>query len=264
MTQRRWCDLYLPAVRRDAAWELFHENSKLSPFDPPMSDEQAAALSGQIGETLHYSQYPAVKLPEELDPISLPLSLALARRSTPAALERRQLTLQQLAVLLYCAYGVTDEAGPDGGERSQRTVPSAGSLYPLELYFHTRSVDGLPPGLYHFNPVDNELRRLRDGDQTAKLGSALVHKHLAVTTSLVLFVGAMFERTVKRHDERGYRYALLEAGHVAQNLGLAAVGLGLGCVHVGEYHDRKIDALLGFDGLSQSTVYMAAIGGVAG
>ena len=77
----------------------------------------------------------------------------------------------------------------------------------------------------------------------------------------MFFMTAMFERTVFKYGDRGYRFTFLEAGHVAQNMSLVATALGLGCVNIGGFYDREIDEFLGIDGLTHSTLYMLAIGG---
>jgi SagB-type dehydrogenase family enzyme len=84
---------------------------------------------------------------------------------------------------------------------------------------------------------------------------------LAQGASLIIFLTAIFERSTFKYGERGYRFILLEAGHVAQNLNLVANALGLGCANIGGYFDREIDDLLELDGVTHSTIYMIAIGG---
>jgi SagB-type dehydrogenase family enzyme len=264
MTRRDFSALCLDLPTDEAAWEVFHENSKLGRFYRDLSPGQAAAWTAQVAPALGYDHCPLVSLPEALKPMPVHLSDALAGRTTPLKLRPRRLDLRELATLLYCAYGVNREADENPFRRPLRTVPSAGALYPLEIYLHSRSVTDLPAGLYHYHPVRHELRQLRSGDLTSKVASALVsgQKHLALTSSLQIFIGAVLERTLIKYGERGYRFVLLEAGHVGQNLSLAALGLGLGCVNIGGYHDRMVDALLGFDGLRQSALYLAAVGGV--
>jgi SagB-type dehydrogenase family enzyme len=87
--------------------------------------------------------------------------------------------------------------------------------------------------------------------------------NLAFDASLMLMITAAFNRSTFKYGARGYRFALLEAGHVAQNVNLAVTELGLGCFNVGGFYDRVADRFLGLDGLGQSTVYMTAIGGRA-
>ena len=249
----------LPGAER--AWEDFHENSKTSRYGAYLPDEDVLELMSRWWEVVPYHGCPVVPLPE---PAPLPVSLgeALLRRHTARALAPTPpADLLALATLLHFGYGVTrrDEHYP----RAFRTVPSGGAVYPLELYVHAAHVEGLDPGLYHFDPLEHALRRVGDGDHTERLASSLVFADVVVAASLVVFVTALFERSTMKYGDRGYRFVLLEAGHVAQNVNLAAAALGLGCVNLGGYFDHDVDALLGLDGLTHSTIYMVAIGNEA-
>lgn len=248
-----WPEILLPVAANHEAWETFHESSKTSPYDELPGDQEGAAWLQALAPSLSFDLHPAVALPAPALPLDLPLGRALTERSTPAGLARTPLGLDQLATLLWSACGVRRDS-------ARRMVPSAGSLYPLEVFFHTRAVPDLDAGLYHYHPVRHELRCILEGDQTAKIASLLVQKRLAVDSSLLVFLVALFARSVGKYGERGYRFALLEAGHLAQNLCLAATGLGLGAIPVGGYYDQRADSLLGLDGLLQSTVYLTAIG----
>jgi len=177
-------------------------------------------------------------------------------------------SLQAAAALLRFSYGKisygTPGNHPADTPRGPRVVHSAGSLFPLEIFLHASRVAGLNSGIYHYNPPGNNLRFLRGGDQSQKLAPALMDGRLAQTAALIVFIAAMPERCVFRYGDRGYRFALLEAGAVVQNLNLIAGALGLACVNVGEYFDRQIDNILNLDGLTISTLYMVAIGKPAG
>jgi SagB-type dehydrogenase family enzyme len=88
----------------------------------------------------------------------------------------------------------------------------------------------------------------------------MLFSNVPYDASIVIFVTAIFERSTFKYGERGYRFVLLEAGHVAQNVSLAATGLGLGAINIGGYFDRDMDRVLGLDGVRHSTVYLVAIG----
>jgi SagB-type dehydrogenase family enzyme len=133
----------------------------------------------------------------------------------------------------------------------------------LELFFYSARVEGLQPGLYHYNPLKNNLRLLQDGDNTAKISQSLLQPNMTLHASAIMFVTAVFERTIFKYQDRGYRYILLEAGHVAQNMNLVATALGYGSVNIGGFFDREIDEFLDLDGVTHSTIYMIAIGGRA-
>jgi len=168
--------------------------------------------------------------------------------------------MEQLASVLYHAYGVTRTNEGTVFPRPFRTVPSAGALYPLELFFHTVHTEGLNPGLYHYNASQHNVCLLRRADETQRIANALVQPAIARGASVVLFITAMFERTLFKYADRGYRFVMLEAGHVAQNVNLCTSALSLGCVNVGGFRDREIDGFLELDGVMHSTIYLIAIG----
>jgi SagB-type dehydrogenase family enzyme len=241
-------------------WELFHVNSKAGRHDNFPPTEYVARRMERMLQTLGFEQYPSIDLPPALPLVDLGLGDAIVARVTARALTSCRLSLEQLSTLLHYAYGVTRENDATIFPRPFRTVPSGGALYPLELFFHTTHVDGLEAGIYHYNPLQNRLRFLRYGDESRQLSQALVQRNLALDTSLLVFITAVFERSAFKYGDRGYRFVFLEAGHVAQNLNLTATALGLGCVNIGGYVDRQIDDLLGLDGLAHSTIYLVGFG----
>jgi SagB-type dehydrogenase family enzyme len=242
-------------------WELFHENSKAGRYSFFPQPEFINQQMERMLQSFDYEQYPEIQLPQSRPRLDLDIQSALAERVSARALTPARLTLEHIATLLHNCYGVTrDNQGTDF-PRPFRTVPSGGALYPLEIYFHSTHVEELESGLYHYNPIRRSLRFLRYGDESRRLSEALVQRNLALDCSLLLFITAVFERSAFKYGERGYRFVLIEAGHVAQNLALTATALGLGCLNIGGYADRLIDDLLGLDGISHSTIYMAGLGG---
>lgn len=262
MELESWERMRLSPGEEDLVWELFHENSKTDKFNLPKSSQAIVEAMQEMYESLPYDGYPKIKLPE-LVSLKSAFEDVLATRSTARSLRPSVLTLAQLGTLLHHSYGVTRDNSGTNFPRSFRVVPSGGALYPLEIFFHSMHVQGLSPGLYHYNPVNNFLSLLQEKDQTAKLSEALVQKSLAYDTSLILFITAIFDRSTFKYGDRGYRFSLLEAGHVAQNISLVANALGLGCINIGGFYDRQIDELLNLDGLTHSTIYLAGIGKTA-
>lgn len=259
MSQSAWEQLRLPSNESQEEWEFFHENSKLSPYDAGISPELVRQRMGSLHESLPFDTFPAVDLPAARTPLTLSLDEALARRVTLREMEARPLPLANVASLLHSAYGISRSNEGTGFPRPFRNVPSAGALYPLELYVHSAHIEGVPAGIHHYNPTQGRLRRLQTGDFSRQISEALVQKELPFSSSLILFITSLFERTTFKYGARGYRFALLEAGHVAQNVSLAAVSLGLGAANLGGYFDRSIDALLGLDGVTHSTLYVVCI-----
>jgi len=260
MSSTTW-ELMITALERDnSAWELFQENSKATPHDPFMPEALAAAYAKQMPESLSFHPYPEVKLPEAAALPSVPLQQAIARRTAATGLEPGEFSFENAAALLRYSYGIAGDAEPPEPSRRRRAVHSPGSLFPVELFIHSSRVQGLNSGIYHYNPPENSLRLLRGGDHSQKLAPGLQDGRLAQTAALMVFIAVMPERSVIRYGDRGYRFALLEAGAVVQNLNLVSAALGLACVNIGEYFDREIDDVLTLDGLTMSTVYAVAVG----
>lgn len=260
MPSNKWKTIRMGPSRPDLVWELFHENSKTSRWDPLPPAPAIRARMDRLLEALSFDSYPAIELPAPRTGLALSLSDAIAGRKTGRRMEPCPLTLEQVSTLLHYAYGITRSNEGTVFPRPFRAVPSGGALYPLELFFHSARIEGLDAGLYHYNPTAHCIRFLRYGDESRKISDLLVQSNIAVESSLILYMTAIFERSVFKYGNRGYRFVLLEAGHVGQNLNLVAAAMGLGTVNIGGYFDRSADELLGIDGLTHSTVYMMAIG----
>lgn len=250
-----WDKLTGPAEPEEKLWCLFHENSKVTRSFLALPDEVVAARMRELTEALGYEHYPVTPLPEP-STMDAPLSEVLRNRASVREFRPASIRLAELSGLLQPAYAVNRR----GGIRSFRTTPSPGGLYPLELYLHTTRVDGLPSGLHHYHPVRGELRHLHEGDLARDLASCFVQGEIVRDATILIFFTAWFERVTFKYGDRGYRFALLEAGHVAQNLNLAAAALGLGTVNLGGFFDRELDDVLRLDGVTASTVYAVAIG----
>jgi SagB-type dehydrogenase family enzyme len=257
MNSLAWEMVTMPQMAEDSAWELFHENSKITRFDRVMTESVANACMAQMPESLIFEGFPEVKLPEVALP-AISLWEAMSRETVTVELEPCLLNLNTVAALLRCAYGVAESDAES--VRRRRSVHSAGGLFPLELFIHSVRVDGLGPGLYHYYPPANCLRALRKGDQSQKLAAGFLDARCVQASAITVFIAAMPERSVFRFGDRGYRFALLEAGAVVQNLNLAAAALDLHCANAGEFFDSEIDDVLDFDGLSISTLYAVGIG----
>jgi len=264
MSSTTWELMTTALERDDSAWELFQENSKASSHEPFLPEAVADAYAKQMPESFSFHPYPEVKLPEAATLPPVPLQQAIARRTAATALEPGEISFETAAALLRCSYGIAGEAEPPGASRRQRAVHSSGSLFPVELFIHSSRVQGLNSGIYHYNPPENSLRLLRGGDHSQKLAPGLQDGRIAQTAALMVFIAVMPERSVIRYGDRGYRFALLEAGGVVQNLNLVSTALGLACVNIGEYFDREIDDVLTLDGLSIATMYVVAVGRPAG
>ncbi|MBZ5538828.1 MAG: SagB/ThcOx family dehydrogenase [Acidobacteriia bacterium] len=179
--------------------------------------------------------------------------------------KKQSLPLSAVARLLYGAYGITGSAQLEGDQTMlTRTVPSAGGLYPLELYAVTNDVDGIKDGLYHYDVLHHCLEWLPEGPRLEEMGSCLMAQYFLQNANVVLFFAAVFSRTLNKYGPRGYRYVLLEAGHCAQNICLLVAEMNLAALCVGGFHDSQMNRMLGLDGRSEAVVYCLGIGHAAG
>jgi SagB-type dehydrogenase family enzyme len=168
----------------------------------------------------------------------------------------RTLPLDDLSRLLHAAQGITDQG------RGYRAAPSAGALYPIELYAVVHDVDGLQPGIYHYAVQEHELELLQSGDSSAAVTFAGLGQSFLGQANVCFILSAVFQRTRWRYRERTYRYVMLEAGHVGQNLYLAATAMGLGACAVGAFLDDEFNDLLGLDGMEEAVLYAISVGTV--
>lgn len=250
----------------DSAWEVFHENSKMSRherhsfFALPPSDATVVRTMNKLITVKPYRDRDKIALPEHLPAATRSFDEVLVQRETARAFAERPIHLEELAKVLFMAYGITRDNVGTHFPRPFRAVPSGGALYPLEIYVHATRVHGLAPGLYHYDPEDSTLDVLRERDDSATIAGFMFQSELARSAAAVVFVSAVFLRTTFKYGDRGYRFVLLEAGHLAQNAILTARELGLTAAPIGGYLDREVDRYLGFDGLAESTVYALLLG----
>jgi len=245
-------------VDLDDPAERYHEASKLSPalaalqFAGIARLNHSPALQAATSRPVRRNpQLPAVELPRPAHP-DASLWATVDRRRSARAFDGSDLRLRTLATLLDTGYGAR-------GER--RSVPSGGALYPLELYVASCRVDGLAPGVFHFDPERRVLETLRSANVWDEVDSASARPGLVGNAAAVVFVTAVFWRTRFKYGLRGYRFALLEAGHAMQNLVLAATALSTPAVPLGGFYDGRVEDLLGVDGVDEAVLYGVVLGG---
>lgn len=201
---------------------------------------------------------PSIELPRADDaPAGPPIEQVIARRRSVREYADRHVTLAELARLLRDANGITDERDPT---LAFRAAPSSGALYPVEIYPIIFAVDGVPPGVYHYGVREHRLTLLRPGDVRAEVFQAALAQEMILNCDLVLVLTGLWPRVQWKYVERSYRYILLEAGHVGQNVYLAATALGLGPCGIGAFFDDQINRLLGLDEREEQSVYLLALG----
>jgi SagB-type dehydrogenase family enzyme len=180
-----------------------------------------------------------ILLPEPQRSGAMSLEQALAERRSVRDYKDEPLTLAEVGQLLWAAQGVTDPAG-------FRTAPSAGALYPLEIFVVVGNVDSLPPGAYRYDPGRHALIRTAEGDRRNALAGAALGQSSIRDGAVVVVFAAVYERITEKYGERGIRYVHMEAGHASQNVYLQAVSLGLGTVTIGAFYDDRVKDVVGF------------------
>lgn len=250
--------------------EIFHENTKGDPLhDRRQSGSVQKLTEDGMNHVLanveqDYRGSELVSLPENPD-VEGNVFDALGERRSVRHYADEPLSLRTLSALLLYGCGVsasvTDEAG---NEKAFRTHPSAGGLYPVELYPVVLNVEDVESGLYYYSVSKHGLRRLRTNDDTFadEFEDALITgDQLNLGDAPVVFVmTGSFWRSKAKYGPRGYRYVLQESGHVAQNLLLVAEALGLGGVPAAAFDDREMNALLDVDGVNEAVVYAVGVG----
>jgi SagB-type dehydrogenase family enzyme len=166
------------------------------------------------------------------------LARALAERESVRSFSGSALTAAAAGQLLWAAQGITHAEG-------RRTAPSAGALYPLEVYLVAGRVDGLPAGTYRYDPAGHRLVPVREGDRRAELAEAALGQGWVGTAPAVVAIAAVYERTRTKYGDRAARYVPIEAGAAGENVCLQATALGLGSVMVGAFRDGKVGQVIG-------------------
>ncbi|MCS7315101.1 MAG: SagB/ThcOx family dehydrogenase [Bryobacterales bacterium] len=193
-----------------------------------------------------------IRLPPPVQDGKVSLEKCLVARRSVRSFRDEAVKLAEVSQLLWAAQGIT------GGQRL-RTAPSAGALYPLELYLLAGKVEGLPPGVYKYRPEGHGLVRLAHEDRRAALAEAALGQQFVAQAPAVFVIAGVYERTAKRYGDRAPRYVHIEVGHAGQNLCLQAVALGLGSVPVGAFRDPEVKRVTGM-AEDEAPLYILPVG----
>ncbi len=206
-----------------------------------------------------YKDYPearTVELPPPVEKGGISLWEATGRRRSVRDFRRMPISLTDLSQLLWASQGITKAVG----DYALRSAPSAGALYPVETYLSVQLVEGVEAGIYHYGVPGHRLELLSAGDFRVAAAEAALDQGFLAEAAVVFAWTAVFERSKWKYKQRAYRYVYLDAGHIAQNISLAAVALGLGSCQIAALYDDEVNAILGVDGKEESILYMTAVG----
>jgi SagB-type dehydrogenase family enzyme len=243
--------------------EIFHENSKLRRasdgrmIGPGVKGLQPNELAyAESHGSKMYRCAPTVPLADGLPMLAVPLEQALRSRRSIRDYSGEAVAFASLSRILDLSYGVSDA----GTVFARRTAPSAGALYTNDLYAVALNVDGLEPGLYHYQPAARSVERLRQGDLRREVADAVLYPEVVVNAAAIFVIAAVFQRARVKYGERGYRYAFLDAGHIAQNIYLVSTALGLGALALGGFLDDQMSDLVDMNGVDEAVVYVVTVG----
>ncbi len=208
----------------------------------------------------HDKTKPIIELPTptKIKVKDISLREAIENRASIRSYSEQPLTLEELSWLLWCTQGVK---GVIQRPVTLRNVPSAGARHAFETYVLVNTVEGLQPGLYRFLATDHKLTAVNLEKGIADKITEASLKQPVVRRSAVTFIWiAVVYRMKWRYQERGYRYLHIDAGHVCQNLYLAAENIDCGVCAIGAFQDEEMNQLLELDGVEQFVIYLATVG----
>jgi len=206
-----------------------------------------------------YKSYPSsktIQLHNALREVTMGFGEVLRRRKSIRAFSNQPLSLDDLGFLLWASTGI--QRVEQGYEF--RTAPSAGALYPIETYIAANNIEAVDSGIYHYNIKNHALEEIKTGNFGEVLAHAALGQQICATASVVFIWTAMFERSKWKYNQRAYRYIYLDAGHIAENLALAAASINCGSCQVGAFFDDEINSIVDIDGAEESTILLSVIG----
>jgi SagB-type dehydrogenase family enzyme len=200
-----------------------------------------------------------IDLPGRDFDLTASLGETLRRRVSTRDFVDRPIALEELGRLLHASYGTVGFREIDGYRFRGRSMPSAGGLYPLEINLSVRAVAGLDPGLYHYDARAHQLEVRRRGGFTHEVAALAYDQPMLAGAAVVLVISGVWQRTMWKYRQRGYRFVLLDAGHLGQNIYLVATALGLGACGGGGYYDAEMNRLLQLPE-GEEAIYLLCVG----
>lgn len=235
-------------IGREFQEETKYDRKSMKPHSPDFANKPPVFNQ--------FTDVESFKLPEPKKRAGPSLWTAIGTRRSRRNYAPQPMKSEELSQIMWAGSGITDEVQG----LYLRTAPSAGGLYPIETYVVVNRVHGLAPGVYHYFPPNHTLELLRAGDYSRAAAHAALDQKMAINASIVLIWTAVVERARWKYRQRAYRYIYLDAGHIGQNVALAAEGLGLGCCAIGALYDDEVNDLVAADGVEETAVYMACVG----
>ena len=192
---------------------------------------------------------------------------ALAKRKTTRGFDRgAQMTRDELAVVLYYVFGCHGYVEMAGNELMiKRTSPSGGGLHPTEVYPLVAGVEGIEPGLYHYNARDHSLELVSElgaAEARATANEFVCGQRYFASAQVLFVITARFYRSFwkYRRHQKAYAALMMDAAHLSQTLYLVAAELGLGAFVTAAVNGANIEERLGIDGWTEGVLAVSGCG----
>jgi SagB-type dehydrogenase family enzyme len=200
---------------------------------PHLSSAKPRPLKPKGGRTM--------RLPDPVLDGPVSLERVIHQRRTIRSFDGKSLTLGQFSQLLWAAQGITERGG------FKRAAPSAGALYPMDVYAAVGRdcIDELDPGVYRYDPADHSIPLVQEGDSRKDIAVASLSQMWMAYAPLTVVITAEYSRIEIKYGQRGIRYAMIEAGHIGQNIFLQSQAMGLAAGIVGAFQDQKVIQVMG-------------------
>ena len=179
-----------------------------------------------------------IELPQPNFSGEISVEEALYKRRSIRNYTDAPLTISEISQILWSAQGITEKS------YGLRTAPSAGALYPLEIYIAASNVENLAPGLYKYKPQNHTIKKVSEGDKRIDISNAALRQDAIENSSATIIITAVYERTAVKYGNRAERYVHIEVGAAGQNIYLQSVSLGLGTVMIGAFKDIDLKDVL--------------------
>lgn len=203
-----------------------------------------------------YLRFNRIPFDKQTPGINIPLSRTFVNRRSERNFSSNKISFKTLQQVIYFSVG-RYSANEDSEKRGW---PSAGARYPIETYLLTNRIERLERFSYHYNVKQNLLEQLFLIENYKKLAFEITNQKWARESAGLIALSAVFDRSRIKYGDRGYRYCLIESGHIAQNIYLTCCALKIKCCAVGGFCDKKINDILELDNESEQVLYILAIG----
>ena len=233
-------------------YSFFHENTKIN---------NLSSTPQSVGK-IHFKSYPRFEktpLIKDFKKNDSTLFETIENSGQTRTLERKTISLEEISTLMFLSGGISSSNEEREDSASWRPYPPIVGTYPLELYPIVLRSDQIKPGIYHYNVKIHALESMLEGDFTNQLIQATGKEEIQ-NGSFAILISAIFQVAEVGDGDRGYRYALLEAGHLAQNIRLVATSLGLDSRSTARFSDTALNRLLDLDGTGEAVLLFAFFG----